>query len=166
MGKGKGGGKNKKRAKKHTNGEQDKRELLFRDEEQEYAQVNKMLGNGRLEAKCSDGKDRLCHIRGTFRKRVWINTSDIVLLGMRSFDDDKADVIHKYTPEEARTLQAYGELPASWVIGGAAASEVGADDADGEKGIAFGEFDSSNSDSEEGVVIESQATIQEMLDAL
>jgi translation initiation factor 1A len=29
-----------------------------------------MLGNGRLEAKCFDGKTRLCHIRGKMRKKV------------------------------------------------------------------------------------------------
>lgn len=38
----------------------------------EYAQVTRMLGNGRLEAFCFDGVNRLCHIRGKLRKRVWI----------------------------------------------------------------------------------------------
>ena len=33
-----------------------------------------MLGNGRLEAHCFDGKKRLCHIRGKMRKKVWVNT--------------------------------------------------------------------------------------------
>jgi len=36
----------------------------------EYAQVIKMLGNGRLEALCFDGVKRLCHIRGKLRKKV------------------------------------------------------------------------------------------------
>ena len=36
----------------------------------EYAQVTKMLGNGRLEAMCFDGTKRLCHIRGKLRKKV------------------------------------------------------------------------------------------------
>ncbi len=36
----------------------------------EYAQVIKMLGNGRLEAMCFDGVKRLCHIRGKLRKKV------------------------------------------------------------------------------------------------
>lgn len=38
----------------------------------EYAQVIKMLGNGRLEAMCFDGVKRLCHIRGKLRKKVGI----------------------------------------------------------------------------------------------
>lgn len=70
-----------------------------------------MLGNGRCEAACIDGTKRLCHIRGKMHKKVWISAGDIVLLGLRDFQDDKADVILKYMPDEARLLKAYGELP-------------------------------------------------------
>lgn len=61
-----------------------------------------MLGNGRLEAQCFDGEKRLALIRGKMRKKVWINTGDIILLSLREFQDEKADVIQKYTPDEAR----------------------------------------------------------------
>ena len=37
----------------------------------EYAQVIRMLGNGRLEARAFDGTKRLAHIRGKLRKKVW-----------------------------------------------------------------------------------------------
>ncbi len=43
---------------------------MFKEDGQEYAQVVKMLGNGRLEAQCFDGISRLCHIRGKLRKKV------------------------------------------------------------------------------------------------
>ena len=33
------------------------------------------------------------------------------MIGLREFQPDKADVIHKYSTEEARNLQAFGELP-------------------------------------------------------
>lgn len=160
MAKGKGG-KNKKRGKKNREGV-DKRQLLFKDEGQEYAQVVKMLGNGRLEAMCADGTVRLCHIRGKFKKRVWINAEDIIMLGLREFEDEKADVIHKYTPEEARTLQAYGELPSGWMKGG------GETEADDEEGIAFGgaggaETESSE-ENDEGPT--TTATMEELLEAL
>lgn len=72
----------------------------------------RMLGNGRLEALCFDGKTRLAIIRGKMRKKVWVNQGDIILLGLRDFQDDKADVIQKYSADEARNLKAYGELPA------------------------------------------------------
>ncbi|GAA5825066.1 hypothetical protein JCM5353_006494 [Sporobolomyces roseus] len=103
------GGKNRRRGKNENDG--DKRELVFKEEGQEYAQVLKMLGNGRVEAMCFDGEKRLAHIRGKMRKKVWINQGDIILLSLRDFQDDKADVIQKYTADEARNLKAYGELP-------------------------------------------------------
>ncbi|KAG9919095.1 hypothetical protein KCU60_g8632, partial [Aureobasidium melanogenum] len=79
----------------------------------EYAQVVKMLGNGRLEAQCFDGEKRLGHIRGKLRKKVWINQGDIILLSLRDYQDEKGDVILKYNADEARSLKAYGELPES-----------------------------------------------------
>ena len=45
--------------------------------------------------------------------QVWINVSDIILIGLRDYQDTKADVILKYTPDEARNLKTYGELPES-----------------------------------------------------
>ncbi|KAI9838899.1 MAG: Translation initiation factor 1A [Sarea resinae] len=83
----------------------------FLQDPTEYAQVVKMLGNGRLEALCFDGEKRLAHIRGKLRKKVWINQGDIILLSLRDYQDEKGDVILKYSADEARSLKAYGELP-------------------------------------------------------
>mmetsp|Transcript_38616 Transcript_38616/g.109201 ORF Transcript_38616/g.109201 Transcript_38616/m.109201 type:complete len:141 (-) Transcript_38616:279-701(-) len=102
------GGKNRRRGKNEND---EKRELVFKEDGQEYAQVLRMLGNGRLEAQCIDGVKRLCHIRGKMRKKVWVNTGDIVLVGLRDYQDEKADVILKFMADEARSLKAYGELP-------------------------------------------------------
>ena len=95
------------------NDSEEKRELIFKEDGQEYAQVLKMLGNNRLDAQCIDGVKRLAHIRGKMRKKVWVNAGDVVLVGLRDYQDGKADVILKYSAEEARALKAYGELPES-----------------------------------------------------
>ncbi len=88
-----------------------KRELVFKTEgETEYAQVTKMLGNSRVETLCiADGRSRQCKIRGSLR--VWIQVGDIVLISLRDFQDTKADVIWKYTADEARKLKRNGALP-------------------------------------------------------
>ncbi|RKP00544.1 hypothetical protein CXG81DRAFT_6170, partial [Caulochytrium protostelioides] len=91
--------------------ESEKRELVFKEDGQEYASVTKMLGNGWVDCMCCDNVKRLAHIRGAFRKKVWITPGDVILLGLRDFQDSKADVILKYTPDEARMLKTYGELP-------------------------------------------------------
>ena len=103
------GGKNRRRGKNEN--EETKRQLEFKEPGQEYSQVVRMLGNGRLEALCFDGTTRLAHIRGNMRKKVWVTAGNILLLSLRDYQDEKADVIHRYTDDEARQLKAYGELP-------------------------------------------------------
>lgn len=97
-----------------------------------------MLGNARVEAFCFDGVSRLCQIRGQMRKRVWINMGDIVLVSLREFQDSKADIIWKYTPDEARSLKAYGELPAN--VRPNETEGLGGDESDSD-GIEFADFD-------------------------
>ena len=113
----------------------------------EYAQVAKMLGNGRLEAMCFDGVKRLCHIRGKLRKKVWINQGDIVLVGLREFQDQKADVILKYNDDEARNLKTYGEIPDSVQI-----TEAGTFVGDGmDDDIQFNDVGGDDSDSDDDI---------------
>eukprot|EP00281_Chroomonas_sp_CCMP1168_P031945 CAMPEP_0206246112 /NCGR_PEP_ID=MMETSP0047_2-20121206/19072_1 /ASSEMBLY_ACC=CAM_ASM_000192 /TAXON_ID=195065 /ORGANISM="Chroomonas mesostigmatica_cf, Strain CCMP1168" /LENGTH=154 /DNA_ID=CAMNT_0053671487 /DNA_START=43 /DNA_END=507 /DNA_ORIENTATION=- len=106
------GGKNRSRAKSDRN---EKRELHFKntDDGQEYAQVLKILGGPWLEAYCFDGQKRLCHICGKMGRKVRLAVSDIVLISLRGFQDNKADVIDKYMPDEVRALKTAGELPDS-----------------------------------------------------
>jgi translation initiation factor 1A len=105
-----GGSGAKKAASK--NGIQSTREIPFREELQDYALVENLLGNGRLKLKClSDNTERLGTIRGNMYKKVWINKDDIVLVSLREYQDDKCDVIFKYNPDEIRALKKYGEIP-------------------------------------------------------
>mmetsp|Transcript_65447 Transcript_65447/g.132887 ORF Transcript_65447/g.132887 Transcript_65447/m.132887 type:complete len:142 (+) Transcript_65447:101-526(+) len=130
------GGKNRRRGK---NENEEKRDLVFKEDGQEYAKVLKMLGNGRLDAYCYDGVKRLCHIRGKMRKKVWVGVGDIILIGLREYQDSKADVMLKYTPDEARNLKIYGELPDTAKIGVDTGGEP-LEDAFGDEEDAF-EFD-------------------------
>ena len=91
-----------------------KRELLFPEEGQEFAFVQELMGNGRLKAMCGDGKVRVARIRGSMRKsknKTIINRGDIILITRREYEDDKADVIHKYNQEETNKLYIKKELP-------------------------------------------------------
>ena len=116
------GGKKKRRGKSDANFVV--RELILKDGPcQEYAQVIKLLGNGRLEAKCFkkniangkfvdfSSKNRICLIRGSMRKRIWIASNDLILISLREFDDNKGDVIHKYEENEAKKLMRRCEIP-------------------------------------------------------
>lgn len=74
--------------------------------------------------------------------QVWINQGDIILIGLRDYQDSKADVIFKYTPDEARSLKSYGEFPESVRINDTVTFvEEGLDD-----DIEFGDEGSSSED--------------------
>ena len=70
-----------------------------------------------------------------------MGTGDIILVSLREYQDDKGDVILKYTADEARQLKSVGELPESTVI-----NEVSAQGEEG--GFEFEDGDGSDSGSE------------------
>lgn len=115
MPKNKKGGKNFKKRGKDT-GEDYKKELIIKEDEQEYAQITKTLGSGRMECYCFDGTTRLCHVRGKMKKKVWMGIGDLILISLRSYQDGKADIIGKYSAEEGRKLKLLGELPNNALI--------------------------------------------------
>ncbi|KAI1260754.1 hypothetical protein F5Y18DRAFT_245974 [Xylariaceae sp. FL1019] len=111
------GGKTFRKAKA-SQANRDNVELLLKEgEEQLYALVGKALGNGRYHVRTISsgvyGKLRIGVRRGALRKRrVYVNTGDVVLVALRDFnEDDVCDIIHRYSPSNARQLQKLGELP-------------------------------------------------------
>jgi len=106
------GGKNRKKGKNDNMSQ--KRELIFKEEGQEYALVTKLLGNCNMNVDGADEVKRIAHVRGAMRKKVWMNVHDTVLLSLREYQDGKADIIHKYDADEVRMLISYGELPSRW----------------------------------------------------
>jgi translation initiation factor 1A len=66
-----------------------------------------------LEIQCLDGVKRAGHIRGKMKKKVWIAMGDLVLVALREYENDKCDIIGKYTEDEVRKLKQMGEIPES-----------------------------------------------------
>tara|TARA_B110000858_G_C17582664_1_gene371922 strand:+ start:163 stop:534 length:372 start_codon:yes stop_codon:yes gene_type:complete len=100
------GGKRKhqKKRKKTTS------ELVYKDDGQEYARILRLLGGPNLEILCEDGIKRMGVIRGSMRNKVWVTTGDYLLVSLREFQDEKCDVLLKYTQENVRALKTYGEI--------------------------------------------------------
>ena len=122
------GGKNQKKKKK-TQAED--RECRFKDESEEYAQIIKILGDGRFQCKCADGIERIAHVRGKMRKRIWLANGDIILVSLREFENEKCDVVEKYKEKEVAKLKNAGEIPDSFVLpSGSEEGEKGTGDGD------------------------------------
>lgn len=98
------GGKKAKKAK-NSAPIRFKQPLLIADQDQSYGQVEKVLGDMRCSVLCKDGVERICRIRGKFKRRVWISNGDVVLVALRDFEDEKGDIIHKYMPDDIQSLE-------------------------------------------------------------
>ena len=100
-----------KKSKSGNNGRartEERRELPMKGEGAEYAQVVRILGDGRIESKAMDGQTRLATIRGSIYRRTRLVAGDWVLIGIREFQPDRADVLLKYTDDEVRQLRSLG----------------------------------------------------------
>jgi translation initiation factor 1A len=111
------GGKNYKKSK-HSSGSFAPA-FIDRQPDQLYARIVKLLGNRNLLAYCNDNKTRICHIRGSMRKKVWINIGDLVLISVRDFEKDlqqsgkeyeRADVVAKYDVEHLSKLKKMPDI--------------------------------------------------------
>ena len=109
------GGKKKSRGKNKNKDDERKKDVILKTEGQEYARVIKREGGPILSLKLFSGKQVKGTIRGSMRRRCWISNDDIVLVGLRDFQEDKVDVIYKYDDSEARELIAKGCLTSSFV---------------------------------------------------
>jgi translation initiation factor 1A len=114
----KGGSKHKKYARQRENVIDVNIKNLKKDNEQEYAHVLNVLGNCRFDLICSDGKKRLGCLRGSMKKRKWVNRGDCVLVGLRDFQDDKCDIIHVYQSEQVQVLVKKSEFNSSFANDG------------------------------------------------
>jgi translation initiation factor 1A len=102
-------------AKKAKNTSESTRQLQFKEDFQDYALVQTVLGGGRMKVLClGDNTERIGTIRGSMYKKVWVSKDDIVLISLREYQDSKCDIILKYTNDEVRLLQKYGEVPKSF----------------------------------------------------
>jgi translation initiation factor 1A len=102
------GGKNYKKGK-HSD---DTPIVYEKEEDQMYGRILKVLGNCNVLVFCNDGRERICHIRGSLKKKkIWINTGDIILLSIRDFGKEevgkmgRGDVCNKYEQSAALKLR-------------------------------------------------------------
>lgn len=109
-------GGNKKGGKKHKRGKKDgpiNRKLILKDpkQDQEYAKVKKVNGNGRYVILCFDGTERLGIAAGNIKRKTRIMLHDIVLVSLWDFQDSKCSIIHKYDEDEVQKLKSQEEFP-------------------------------------------------------
>lgn len=95
----------------YNQGQQEYRRVRTPKKGEIPALVEQILGHGKLKVRCADGYSRLARIPGKMKKRIWIREGDIVLVKPWDFQsEEKADVIWRYTRNEANWLERRGYL--------------------------------------------------------
>jgi len=75
-----------------------------------FAQAELMMGANHIRVKCYDGVTRMGRIKGKIKKKVWIREGDILVVIPWSFQDDKCDIIYRYTGPQVEWLRRNGYL--------------------------------------------------------
>tara|TARA_Y100000741_G_C18242379_1_gene554141 strand:+ start:398 stop:817 length:420 start_codon:yes stop_codon:yes gene_type:complete len=99
----KGGSKHKKQ--KNVNINNDENYILKDSDEQDYGKVIKLLGNCRVRLLCNDKIERIGLIRGSMKKKQWVNLDNIVLYSKREYENDKVDIIFVYNNIVIKNIQ-------------------------------------------------------------
>jgi translation initiation factor 1A len=75
-----------------------------------FAYAELMMGANHIRVKCVDGVTRMGRIKGKIKKKVWIREGDILIVVPWNFQEDKADIIYRYTRPQVEWLKKNGYL--------------------------------------------------------
>ena len=116
----KGGSKHKKMARRTVNHSTQSEKVRVSDCEDEiYASVSKLYGNGRVSVTCNDNVERNCVIRKKFRGKNKSRGNELrigtyVLVGRREFESGKekevTDLLYVYSNEQVLKLKKMEEI--------------------------------------------------------
>ena len=91
------------------------RDTVYPSDDQDYAVVTDMLGNGRVKVMINDVDDvyigRICGSMRKYKSKVIIERGDLVIVSKRDFEPSKVDVVHKYAHDEVSSLIYQRMLP-------------------------------------------------------
>lgn len=76
-----------------------------------FAIADQILGGRRVRAVCEDGETRLSRIPGKMRRRQWVREGDLIVIQPWEFQDEKANVVMRYTKTQSLYLSRKGVLP-------------------------------------------------------
>jgi translation initiation factor 1A len=76
-----------------------------------FAIADQLLGASKIKVMCADGKSRIGRIPGKLKKRMWIREGDLLIIRPWEFQEDKADILFRYTRTQATNLARRRIIP-------------------------------------------------------
>jgi translation initiation factor 1A len=85
--------------------------LPNREEGEMFAIADQLMGGSRIKVICEDGRSRIARIPGRIKRKQRIRTGDLVIVKPWPVQEEKADIIFRYTHIEATNLSRRNLLP-------------------------------------------------------
>jgi len=82
-----------------------------RERRETFGIADALLGASKVRVVCADNKTRLGRIPGKLRRRMWIREGDLLIIVPWEFQDEKCDVVWRYTKTQATYLSRQGRIP-------------------------------------------------------
>jgi translation initiation factor 1A len=91
--------------------EQIRLRLPRRNSTELFAIAERLMGGSRMNVVCADGKARLARIPGRMKRRARVRAGDLLIIVPWDIQNDKADVVYRYTKNQSRILSRRNLLP-------------------------------------------------------
>jgi len=78
-----------------------------------FGVAEQLVGGSRIKVICADGKSRLARIPGRLKRYQRVRAGDLVIVKPWDVQDDKADIVFRYTKTQAINLSRRNLIPKS-----------------------------------------------------
>ncbi|MDG6229696.1 MAG: translation initiation factor eIF-1A [Candidatus Thermoplasmatota archaeon] len=85
--------------------------LPRRNQKEIFAIAERLMGGSRIHVICSDGKARMARIPGKMKRSARVRTGDLLIIKPWDIQDEKADVLYRYTKTQSKILSRRRLLP-------------------------------------------------------
>ena len=75
--------------------------------------IAQRVGGSRMMVSCMDGKTRNGKVPGRLRRGMWLREGDVIIIKPWEFDDDKCEILFKYSKAAIVRLKKDGMLKTS-----------------------------------------------------
>lgn len=72
--------------------------------------IEQRHGGNKMKVNCLDGKERNCRVPGRLKRKLWLRPDEIVIIEPWELDNEKGDVIFKYSLNQIEWLKKNGYL--------------------------------------------------------
>jgi translation initiation factor 1A len=76
-----------------------------------FAISDRLLGGSRMNVICADGKSRIARIPGRMKRKARVRTGDLLIIKPWDIQDEKADIIYRYTKTQSKILSNRKLIP-------------------------------------------------------